>query len=78
MNAIQALEIYRRKDSIEKCFGNIKEQQNLRRMSVSSEGALDGKPFVSFVGLILLAYIKIKMQARKLFKDYTSNLYSIN
>lgn len=71
MGAIKALEIYRGKDPIEKCFGDIKERMNLRRMLVSSEATLDGKLFVGFVGLILLAYIKTKMQAQKLFKDYT-------
>ncbi|WP_353949135.1 IS1634 family transposase [Sporolactobacillus sp. Y61] len=71
MDAIQALEIYRGKDPIEKCFGDIKERMNLRRMLVSSEATLDGKLFVGFVGLILLAHIKTKMQAQKLFKDYT-------
>ncbi len=71
MGAIKALEIYRGKDPIEKCFGDIKERMNLRRMLVSSEVTLDGKLFVSFVGLILLAYIKTKMQAQRLFKDYT-------
>ncbi|MET1248344.1 hypothetical protein ABWW58_06090 [Sporolactobacillus sp. STCC-11] len=40
-------------------------------MFVSSESALDGKLFVSVVGLILLASIKRKMQIQKLFKDYT-------
>nr|WP_010632517.1 hypothetical protein [Sporolactobacillus vineae] len=71
MNAIKALEIYRGKDPIEKCFGDIKERMNLRRMLVSSEATLDGKLFVAFVGLILLAHIKTRMQAQKLFKDYT-------
>ncbi|UAK16754.1 IS1634 family transposase [Sporolactobacillus terrae] len=71
MDAIQALELYWGKDPIEKCFGDIKERLNLRRMLVSSEAMLDGKLFVSFVGLILLAQIKKKMQAQKLFKDYT-------
>jgi transposase len=71
MNAIKALELYRGKDQIEKCFGDIKERMNMRRMLVSSEASLDGKLFVSFVGAILLSHIKNKMQARKLFKDYT-------
>jgi transposase len=68
---IQALEIYRNKDLVEKAFGNIKERLNLRRTLVSSEQSLDGKLFVEFVALIYLSYIKKKMQDGDLFKKYT-------
>jgi hypothetical protein len=34
---LDALEIYRSKDMIEKAFGNLKERLNMRRTSVSSE-----------------------------------------
>lgn len=68
---IQALEIYRNKDLVEKAFGNLKERLNLRRTLVSSEQSLDGKLFVEFVALIFLSYIKKKMQEGKLFKKYT-------
>jgi hypothetical protein len=68
---IQALEIYRRKDLVEKAFDNLKERLNLRRLAVSSEQSLDGKLFVQFVALIYLSYITGKMQEANLFKDYT-------
>ena len=68
---LEALEIYRNKDMIEKAFGNLKERLNLRRLAVSSEQSLDGKLFVEFIALITLSYIKKKMQDNNLFKDYT-------
>ncbi len=68
---IQALEIYRRKDLVEKAFDNLKERLNLRRLAVSSEQSLDGKLFVQFVALIYLSHITAKMQEEQLFKDYT-------
>ena len=68
---IRALQIYRNKDLVEKAFGNLKERLNLRRLSVSSEQSLDGKLFVEFIALIILSYIKKKMQDNDLFKDYT-------
>jgi len=68
---IEALEIYRNKDMIEKAFGNLKERLNLRRLAVSSEQSLDGKLFVEFIALITLSYIKKKMQDNHLFKHYT-------
>ena len=68
---IEALEIYRNKDLIEKAFGNLKERLNFRRTEVSSTLSLDGKLFVEFVALIYLSYIKKKMQDKDLFKKYT-------
>ncbi len=38
---------------------------------LSSEKSLDGKLFVEFIALIILSYIKKKMQDAKLFKDDT-------
>lgn len=68
---IEALEIYRNKDLVEKAFGNLKERLNLRRLSVSSDASLDGKLFVEFIALIFLSYLKKKMQDNDLFKKYT-------
>ena len=68
---IEAIEIYRNKDLIEKAFGNLKERLNLRRTLVSSDLSLDGKLFVEFIALIYLSYIKKKMQEGNLFKKYT-------
>ena len=69
--AINALDVYRNKDLVEKAFGNLKERLNLRRVAVSSEQSLDGKLFVEFIALIFLSYITKSMQENKLFKDYT-------
>ena len=68
---IQALEIYRNKDLVEKAFGNLKERLNLRRTLISSEQSLEGKLFVEFIALIYLSYLKKKMQEGDLFKKYT-------
>lgn len=68
---LEALEIYRAKDVIEKAFGNLKERLNMRRTSVSSEENLEGKLFVQFIALIYLSYIKKAMTDNDLFKNYT-------
>jgi transposase len=68
---LEALEIYRSKDMIEKAFGNLKERLNMRRTSVSSDENLEGKLFVQFVALIYLSYIMKAMNDNNLFKDYT-------
>lgn len=69
---LEALDIYRSKDMIEKAFGNLKERLNMRRTSVSSEENLEGKLFVQFVALIYLSYIKKVMSDHDLFKNYTT------
>lgn len=69
--AVEALDIYRNKDLVEKAFDNLKERLNLRRLAVSSEQSLDGKLFVQFVALIFLSYITRKMQENKLFNNHT-------
>ena len=71
MTSIEALEIYRNKDLVEKAFGNLKERLNMRRVLVSSEESLNGKLFIEFIALIYLSYIKKKMQEKSLFKEYT-------
>lgn len=70
-DAVEALEIYRNKDLVEKAFDNLKERLNLRRLAVSSEQSLDGKLFVQFIALIFLSHITKKMQENNLFKDHT-------
>ena len=71
MDSITALELYRKKDLIEKAFGNIKERLSMRRTLVSSEQSLNGKLFVEFVALIYLSYLNNQMQRSHLYKDYT-------
>ena len=68
---IEALEIYRNKDLVEKAFGNLKERLCFNRTAVSSDQSLDGKLFVEFVALIYLSHIKKMMQKKDLFKKYT-------
>ena len=68
---VEALNIYRLKDLIEKSFGNLKERLSMRRMSVASEENFEGKLFVQFVALQLSSYIKRQMDEKGLFSDYT-------
>ena len=68
---VEALEIYRAKDLIEKAFGDLKERLNMRRESVASEENLEGKLFVQFVALIFMSYIKKAMDKGGLFKNRT-------
>ena len=68
---IEALELYRNKDLVEKAFGNLKDRLNFSRTGLSSDKNLNGKLFVEFLALIYLSYIKKQMQDKNLFKKYT-------
>jgi len=68
---LDALEMYRTKDFIEKAFGNLKERLNMRRTSVWSAENLEGKLFIQFVALIFMSYIKKEMSDHSLFGKYT-------
>jgi len=67
----EAIEIYRNKDVIEKAYNDLKNRLSMRRTSVSSEENLDGKLFVQFVALIIVSYIKQKMDKESLYENFT-------
>ncbi|MFA7166047.1 MAG: hypothetical protein WC124_09450 [Desulfoplanes sp.] len=68
---IKALGIYRNKNLVEKAFFDLKDRLGFNRPAVSSDMSLDGRLFVEFIALILLAYLKKQMRSGGLFKTYT-------
>jgi transposase len=63
-SASEVLDIYRKKDLIEKCFDELKNDLDMKRLRVHSNVAADGKMFIAFIGLILRTYVHQKL------KDY--------
>ena len=68
---VEALNIYRCKDLIEKAFSDLKDRLSMRRTSIPSEENIEGKLFLQFIGLIYLSYVKHAMDKAGLFKNYT-------
>lgn len=68
---IEALQIYRGRDVVEKGYENIKDRLDCGRLKVSSETSLDGKLFVVFIAQIFLAFVKKKMEDAGLYGKYT-------
>jgi len=66
-----ALEIYRKKDIIEKAFDNLKERLEMKRTTVYSDRALAGKFFLQFLSLIYISYIHKHMRDNNLYRNYT-------
>lgn len=54
----EVLEIYRRKDVVEKCFDNLKNAIDMKRLRTHSTESSDGKIFIAFVSLILRSILE--------------------
>ena len=54
----EVLEIYRRKDVVEKCFDNLKNAIDMKRLRTHSTETSDGKIFIAFVSLILRSILE--------------------
>lgn len=68
---LEALQIYRNKDTIEKCFDDLKNQLDMKRLRMHSSAALDGRFFVQFIALIYLNVLRKKMRENGLLDTYT-------
>ena len=54
----QILEIYRRRDVVEKSFDNLKNDIDMRRLYVQSDDVAEGKMFAAFIALIVRTYMQ--------------------
>ena len=54
----EILEIYRRRDVIEKSFDDLKNELDFKRARTHSDQTLNGKVFVSFISLIVKSYMQ--------------------
>ena len=70
-DSVAALEIYRKKDMVEKAFDNLKERLEMKRTVVHSDGTLAGKFFIQFLALIFVSYIHKHMRDNNLYRNYT-------
>ena len=66
-----ALEIYRKKDMVEKAFDNLKERLEMKRTTVHSDQTLAGKFFLQFLSLIYISYVHKHMRDNHLYRNYT-------
>ena len=65
MDAAEALEIYRRKETVENCFDDLKNSLDMNRLRIHSSQAMDSRLFIQFIALILLS------RARSIAKEST-------
>lgn len=65
------LEIYRKKDVVEKSFDNLKNDLDLHRLRIHSDEAMEGRIFIGFISLIIASYIREKMRVHDIYRKYS-------
>lgn len=68
---VEALKVYRNKDNGEKCFDDLKNQLDMKRLRIHSSPAMDGRLFVQFIALIYMSALRKKMRDTGLINKYT-------
>ncbi len=69
---VEALVVYRNKDAVEKCFDDLKNQLDMKRLRIHSSASMDGRFFVQFIALILMSALRKKMRETGLIEKYTT------
>lgn len=67
---VQALEVYRMKDAVEKHFDDLKNDLEMKRLRIHSSAAMDGRIFIQYIALILSSQIKNIMNEHGWFKNH--------
>ena len=70
-NPTESLKIYRDKDVVEKCFDDLKNQLDMKRLRMHSSATVDGRLFVQFIALIYMSALRKEMRKSGLVKRYT-------
>jgi len=68
---IKALQVYRDKDIVEKCFDDLKNQLDMKRLRMHNSKTVDGRLFVQFIALIYMSAIRKELRSTKLIEKYT-------
>ena len=70
-NPVRALQIYRDKDVVEKCFDDLKNQLDMKRLRMHSSASVDGRLLVQFIALIYISALRGEMRKSVLIERYT-------
>ncbi len=67
---VRALEVYRNKDSVEKCFDDLKNDLDMKRIRMHSAVAMEGRIFIQFISLLITTRLKQVINEAGWFKDH--------
>lgn len=68
---MDALWIYRNKDLVEKCFNDLKNQLDMKRLRIHSSQSMDGRLFLQFIAVILMSALRKKLKDTGLNEKYS-------
>jgi len=68
---LKTLQVYRDKDVVEKCFDDLKNVLDMKRLRMHGIETVDGRLFVQFIALLLLSILRREMRKSKLITMYT-------
>ncbi len=68
---VEAFQIYRDKDVVEKCFDDLKNALDMNRLRMHSAETVAGRLFVQFIAVICVSALRQEMRASGLTKKYT-------
>jgi len=68
---VEAMRVYRDKDAVEKCFDDLKNSLDMKRLRMHTSATVDGRLFVQFIALILISAIRKELRSSKLIEKYT-------
>ena len=68
---METLKIYRDKDVVEKCFDDLKNQLDMKRLRMHSSATVGGRLFVQFIALIIMSALRKEMRSSGLIEKYT-------
>ena len=67
---VKALEVYRAKDAVEKCFDDLKNDLDMKRIRMHTKETMEGRIFIQFIALLITTRLKEVMNEAGWFKDY--------
>lgn len=67
----EILEIYRKRDAIEKSFDNLKNEIDIKRTYTHGSETIQGKIFTAFISLIVRSYMQNNLKKLKNSKNFT-------
>ncbi|MEH2948227.1 hypothetical protein [Sporofaciens sp. JLR.KK001] len=66
----KALEVYRSKDAVEKCFDDLKNDLDMKRLRIHSAAAMEGRIFIQFIALLITTRLKQVMNEAGWYKNH--------
>src|SRR6185437_8147328 len=68
---VKSLQIYRDKDAVEKCFDDLKNHIDMKRLRMHTAKTVHGRLFVQFIALIYMSALRKKLRESGLMKQFT-------